>query len=89
MHEFHILTPCLIAGVQVYKQKLKHVLAEHHNTISGMKMDGVASTSLLQNEHTASELGLQRETQDLQADLSEQRIHNETCIKELKLVSQP
>lgn len=71
----------------MYKQKLKHVLSEQHDTISGLKMDGVASTSLIQNRHTQSELGLQREMHGLQADFGEKKLHNENCIKELKLVS--
>lgn len=76
----------VLVGVQVYKQKLKHVLSEHHNVSSEMKMDGVASTTLIQNQHTVSELGLQREARGLQADLREKKLHNETYIKELKLV---
>lgn len=71
----------------MYKQKLKHVLSEHHDTISGLKMDGVASTSLIQNQHAQSELGLQGERHGLQADFREKKLHNENCIKELKLVS--
>ncbi|KAM8772135.1 dynein regulatory complex subunit 4-like [Acanthopagrus schlegelii] len=74
--------------ITVYKQKLKHVLSEHHNVSSEMKMDGVASTTLIQNQHTVSELGLQRETHGLQADLQEKKLHNETYIKELKLKHQ-
>lgn len=75
------------AGVQVYKQKLKHVLAEHHGAISVLKTDGIASTSLIQNQHTESEVALQGEKHGLQADLREKKLHNENCIKELKLVS--
>ncbi|XP_070711656.1 dynein regulatory complex subunit 4-like [Pempheris klunzingeri] len=74
--------------VTVYKQKLKHVLSEHHDTTSGLKMDGVASTSLIQNQHAESELGLRRERHGLQADLREKRLHNQNCIKELKLKHQ-
>ncbi|XP_076584695.1 dynein regulatory complex subunit 4-like [Chaetodon auriga] len=74
--------------ITVYKQKLKHVLSEHHNTTSGLKMDGVASTSLIQDEHMESELGLQREKLGLQADLREKKHHNEDCIKVLKLKHQ-
>ncbi|XP_044045323.1 dynein regulatory complex subunit 4-like [Siniperca chuatsi] len=74
--------------ITVYKQKLKHVLSEHHGTISGLKTDAVASTSLIQNRHTESELGLQREMHGLQADFREKKVRNETCIKELKLKHQ-
>ncbi|XP_029282015.1 dynein regulatory complex subunit 4-like [Cottoperca gobio] len=74
--------------ITVYKQKLKHVLSEHHNTISGRKMDGVASTSLIQNQHTEAELGLQRDVHGLQADFREEKLHNNNCMKELKLKHQ-
>ncbi|XP_078128802.1 dynein regulatory complex subunit 4-like [Sander vitreus] len=74
--------------ITVYKQKLKHVLSEHHDTISGLKMDGVASTSLIQNQHTVSELGLRREVHGLQADLRHNKVHNQNCIQDLKLKHQ-
>lgn len=70
----------------MYKQKLKHVLSEHHNTVSELKMDGVATSSLIQNKHTESELRLRKDTHGLQADLREKQLQNENCIKELKLV---
>ncbi|KAM6935748.1 dynein regulatory complex subunit 4-like [Lycodopsis pacificus] len=72
--------------ITVYKQKLKHVLSEHHSTISGLKVDAIASTMLVQNQHTQSELRLQRDLHDLQADFREKKLHNENN-KELKLVS--
>lgn len=72
--------------VQVYKQKLKHVLSEHHNTVSELKMDEVAASSLIQNKHTETELGLRKNAHGLQADLREKQLQNENCIKELKLV---
>ncbi|KAM9363808.1 dynein regulatory complex subunit 4-like [Symphorus nematophorus] len=74
--------------ITVYKQKLKHVLSEHHNTTYGLKMDGVAATSLIQNQNTESELRLQRETHGLQADLREKKLQNENCTQVLKLKHQ-
>ncbi|XP_068451836.1 dynein regulatory complex subunit 4-like [Clinocottus analis] len=74
--------------ITVYKQKLKHVLSEQHGTISGLKADGVASTALLQNQNTLSELGLHRELHGLQADFREKKDHKENGIKELKLKHQ-
>nr|XP_046232312.1 dynein regulatory complex subunit 4-like isoform X1 [Scatophagus argus] len=74
--------------ITVYKQKLKHVLSEHHNITSGLKMDGVASTSLIQDQHLEAELSLQRKKHGLQADFREKQLHNENCVKELKLKHQ-
>ncbi|XP_078022658.1 dynein regulatory complex subunit 4-like isoform X4 [Epinephelus lanceolatus] len=71
-----------------YKQKLKHVLFEHQNTISEMKTGRVISTSLIQNQHTQSELKLRREVHGLQVDLREKKLHNENLITELDLKHQ-
>ncbi|KAF3688174.1 Growth arrest-specific protein 8 [Channa argus] len=74
--------------ISVYKQKLKHVLSEHHNSISELKLDAVAASSLIQNQHTESELRLQKGKHGLQADLREKQLQNQNCIKELKLKHQ-
>ncbi|XP_026179652.1 dynein regulatory complex subunit 4-like [Mastacembelus armatus] len=74
--------------ITVYKQKLKHVLSEHHNTITELKMDGTASSSLIQNQHTESELGLRRDVHGLREDFRERRLQNQNCIKELRLQHQ-
>ncbi|XP_029010162.1 dynein regulatory complex subunit 4-like [Betta splendens] len=76
------------AEISVYKHKLKHVLSEQHNTVSELKMDSVAVSSLVQNQHTESELRLREDTQGLQADLREKQLQNQNCIKELKLKHQ-
>lgn len=74
-------------GIQVYKQKLKHVLSEHHTAISELKTDGSVSSSLIQNQHTETELELLKETQGLQADVREKELHRQMYNKEMKLVS--
>uniref|UniRef100_A0A3B5AW78 Dynein regulatory complex subunit 4 n=1 Tax=Stegastes partitus TaxID=144197 RepID=A0A3B5AW78_9TELE len=71
--------------ITVYKQKLKHVLSEHHNTTTEQKLEGVASSSLVQNRHREAELGLRRDVHGLQAELREKKLHSENSIKELKL----
>ncbi|KAI4796916.1 hypothetical protein KUCAC02_026673 [Chaenocephalus aceratus] len=43
--------------IQVYKQKLKHVLSEQHNTVSGLKIDGVSSSGLIRLQNAEKELG--------------------------------
>ncbi|XP_033945969.1 dynein regulatory complex subunit 4-like [Pseudochaenichthys georgianus] len=74
--------------ITVYKQKLKHVLSEQHNTVSGLKIDGVSSSGLIRLQNAEKELGLRRETHGLQGDFWEKKLHNENCIKELKLKHQ-
>ncbi|XP_053274015.1 dynein regulatory complex subunit 4 [Pleuronectes platessa] len=72
--------------ISVYKEKLMHVLSEQHNTISELKMDTAASASLIQNQHTESELALRSET--MQADAREKALRNKKFIEELKLKHQ-
>ncbi|XP_010785910.1 growth arrest-specific protein 8-like, partial [Notothenia coriiceps] len=74
--------------ITVYKQKLKHVLSEQHNTVSGLKIDGVSSSGLIRLQNAEKELGLRTETHGLQGDFREKKLHNENCIKELKLKHQ-
>ncbi|XP_035024116.2 dynein regulatory complex subunit 4 isoform X2 [Hippoglossus stenolepis] len=72
--------------ISVYKQKLKHVLSEQHNTVSELKMDAAAAAALIQNQHAESELELRSDT--LQADASEKTLRNKKRIEELKLKHQ-
>uniref|UniRef100_G3NAB0 Dynein regulatory complex subunit 4 n=1 Tax=Gasterosteus aculeatus aculeatus TaxID=481459 RepID=G3NAB0_GASAC len=71
-----------------YKQKLKHVLSEHHDELFGLKADGVASAGLVEKQHTQSEIGLRRDLHALQADYREKKLHNDNSIKELQLKHQ-
>ncbi|XP_034454727.1 dynein regulatory complex subunit 4-like [Hippoglossus hippoglossus] len=72
--------------ISVYKEKMKHVLSEQHNTVSELKMDTAASASLIQNQHTESELVLRSDT--MQADAREKTLRNKKFIEELKLKHQ-
>lgn len=74
-------------GVQVYKQKLKHVLSEHHNVVAELKIDGVAASSLIQNQHREAELELRKDIQAQQAEFREKECYNQNCLEELQLVS--
>ncbi|XP_023117768.2 dynein regulatory complex subunit 4-like isoform X1 [Amphiprion ocellaris] len=79
---------CHRVEITVYKQKLKHVLSEHHNTTTEQKLEGVTSSSLVQNRHREAEFVLRRDVQGLQAELREKKLHGENSIKELKLKHQ-
>ncbi|XP_069385694.1 dynein regulatory complex subunit 4-like isoform X2 [Paralichthys olivaceus] len=74
--------------ISVYKQKLKHVLSEQHNTVSELKMDAAASASLIQNQQVESELELRGDAHGLQADAREKTLCNKQSIEELKLKHQ-
>jgi len=77
----------VLAGVQVYNQRLKHVLSEHRDAANALKADGVTSTVPLLSRHAQAELELRREALRLQAASREQMLHGENELTELKLVS--
>uniref|UniRef100_A0A1A7Z505 Dynein regulatory complex subunit 4 n=1 Tax=Iconisemion striatum TaxID=60296 RepID=A0A1A7Z505_9TELE len=70
--------------ITVYKQKLKHVLSEHQNTVSEMKMDTVSSALLVQNQDVDSELELHKGLQNFQADFWEKQTREGISIGELR-----
>uniref|UniRef100_A0A672Y9L3 Dynein regulatory complex subunit 4 n=1 Tax=Sphaeramia orbicularis TaxID=375764 RepID=A0A672Y9L3_9TELE len=72
--------------INVYKQKLKHVLSEQHNAITAQKTDGVLSTSLVQKQNADSELHLLKQKHGLQADLKDKEFANEEGTKRLQEV---
>ncbi|XP_071764081.1 dynein regulatory complex subunit 4-like [Centroberyx gerrardi] len=71
--------------IKVYKQKMKHLLCEHQNTISELKAEGVVSTKLMQNEHAGLENELRKGMRALKVDFKEQELSNENLVKEFKL----
>ncbi|XP_008314710.1 dynein regulatory complex subunit 4-like [Cynoglossus semilaevis] len=74
--------------INVYKQKLKHVLSEQQDVISEIKNDAAAATTLDQNQKSEAELDLRRLIQAQQANVREKRSQEANNIKELKLEHQ-
>ncbi|KAF7659029.1 hypothetical protein LDENG_00003600 [Lucifuga dentata] len=73
------------AEITVYKQKLKHVLSEHHDTITELKVNGVIASTLIQEENAQSEHQRRTEMHKLNLDLRHNEFCNENTIKEFKL----
>ncbi|KAJ7995056.1 hypothetical protein DPEC_G00255930 [Dallia pectoralis] len=71
--------------IKVYKQKVKHLLYEHQNSISELKAEGVVSNKLMETEHSEQEKELRKGMRSLKVDLKEQELSNENLIKGLKL----
>ena len=69
---------------QVYKQKMKHLLCEHQNTISELKADGSVSTQLAHKEQEQIEAELHENMRAIKIDM--QGLDNENLVKELELV---
>lgn len=76
----------LVFAVQVFKQKLKNVLSEHHNAMAEVKSEGVAAASLVQNRNMEVELDLRRDVLSMKANRREKEQHNHTLMRELQLV---
>ncbi|XP_041837935.1 dynein regulatory complex subunit 4-like [Melanotaenia boesemani] len=74
--------------ISVYKQKMRHVLSEQHNSVTEMKTDTVLSTSLVQKQNLESELVLCRDGHDLQMDFRQKDFQNVGSMKDLKLKHQ-
>uniref|UniRef100_A0A672I709 Dynein regulatory complex subunit 4 n=1 Tax=Salarias fasciatus TaxID=181472 RepID=A0A672I709_SALFA len=72
--------------ISVYKQKLKQVLLEQQNNVTG-KLNAVNTPSAVQNGHTESSLDLQRDGEAPNGVLREKKFH-EMNLKELKLKHQ-
>lgn len=73
--------------VQVYKQKVKHLLYEHQNNIAELKAEGTVSLKLAQDGHSTKELDLRKDKRALKVELKEQELSHEDVIKNLKIVS--
>ena len=51
--------------MQVYKQKVKHLLYEHQNNITELKRDGAVAVTLEQSQHKEREGDLNQEKRTL------------------------
>ena len=59
-------------ALQVYKQKVKHLLYEHQNNINILKADGELSMKLAADEAAKVEGELQKDKRALKLELKEQ-----------------
>ena len=82
-HFYHLLQ---IFYLQVYKQKVKHLLYEHQNNISELKGESTVALKLAQDENRSNELDLRKDKRSLKVELKEQELAHEDVIKNLKKV---
>ncbi|XP_029318560.1 LOW QUALITY PROTEIN: dynein regulatory complex subunit 4 [Cottoperca gobio] len=69
--------------IKVYKQKMKHLLCEHQNTISELRADGLVSTQVMQKEQEQLETRLHKDMRAIMVDMHE--LDNENLVKEFEL----
>ena len=70
--------------IKVYKQKVKHLLYEHQNSIAQLKTDLEMATKLLQDEHRVREKELKDDKRSLKLELKELELSHEDFVRNLK-----
>ncbi|XP_035251367.1 dynein regulatory complex subunit 4 isoform X1 [Anguilla anguilla] len=71
--------------VKDYKQKVKHLLYEHQNSLSEQKADKTTAKKVLQTEHIEREFELRKEIRNLKNALKAMELSSENLVKKLKL----
>ncbi|XP_036690299.1 dynein regulatory complex subunit 4 isoform X3 [Balaenoptera musculus] len=71
--------------IKVYKQKVKHLLYEHQNSLMEMKAEGTVVMKLAQKEQRVQEGTLCRDVRALKVGLKEQELASEVAVKSLRL----
>ncbi|XP_038164584.1 dynein regulatory complex subunit 4-like isoform X2 [Cyprinodon tularosa] len=69
--------------IKVFKQKMKHLLCEHQNTISELGAERIALAEVLQNEQDQLEEELYKEMKNILVDMRTSK--NEEVVRELQL----
>ncbi|XP_041918460.1 dynein regulatory complex subunit 4 [Alosa pseudoharengus] len=73
------------AEIKVYKQKVKHLLYEHQNSVSELKAEGVVITKVMQEEYSELESELLKEMKSLKMNLRDHELSKQSLIKSIKL----
>lgn len=76
----------LSAGIQVYKQKVKHLLFEHQNGMTQFRAENSAALQIEREENRVNEFELRQDKRDLKIELKEQELAHEEMMKNLRKV---
>ncbi|XP_004842656.2 growth arrest-specific protein 8 isoform X1 [Heterocephalus glaber] len=71
--------------IKVYKQKVKHLLYEHQNSLTELKAEGTVAMKLAQKQHHTQEGALRKDMRALKVELKEQELASEVVAKTLRL----
>ncbi|KAM4743707.1 dynein regulatory complex subunit 4-like [Anableps anableps] len=69
--------------IKVFKQKMKHLLCEHYNTVSELEADTLASAEVLQDEQNQLEADMCKKMITILVDMQE--LSSEDIFKEIRL----
>jgi growth arrest-specific protein 8 len=76
-----------LLAVQVYKQKVKHLLFEQQNKFTEVKAESSAALQIERDENRVSEYELRKDKRDLKIELKEQELAHEEMIKNMRKVN--
>ncbi|KAM9374112.1 dynein regulatory complex subunit 4 [Phaethornis superciliosus] len=71
--------------IKIYKQKVKHLLQEHQENLTELKVEGNLSMLRAQKDHLAQETELRKDVRSLKVELKEQELSNEMAVKNMRL----
>ncbi|KAI8465222.1 MAG: growth-arrest-specific micro-tubule binding-domain-containing protein [Monoraphidium minutum] len=71
--------------VEVYKQKVKHLLFEHQNNIATLKADGELALKLQQDDFRRREGALGKDKRALKRGIKEQDVSHQELVRALRL----
>ncbi|KFV15137.1 Growth arrest-specific protein 8, partial [Pterocles gutturalis] len=71
--------------IQVYKQKVKHLLYEHQENITELRAEGTLSLKRAQKDHWEQETELRKDVRCLRVGLKEQELTHHAELKNLRL----
>ena len=75
-----------VPALQVYKQRIKHLLFEHQNETTERKTEGQISLKMGQDEHRTSEAQLKKDKRALKVELKEMQTAHDDFMRSLKMV---
>ncbi|CAK4076160.1 unnamed protein product [Aphanomyces euteiches] len=70
--------------IKVYKQRVKHLLYEHQNQVSGLKLEAETTLKIGQDDNRTTERELKMDKRALKLDLKEMELSHEDYLKTLK-----
>ncbi len=71
--------PC--SCLQVYKQRIKHLLFEYQSAATGLRTEGVTTLRVAQETHRDAEAELRGDGRDLKATLREMEASHDDFMK--------
>ena len=72
--------------MQVYKQKVKHLLYEQQNNIAELKAETLAELKVAQEAHNDSENTMWKEKRELKVQMKDQELAQQEVVRNLKKV---